>query len=447
MYKIWQLQAAINLNRLFMKNIFLGIAFVFCVSLNAQTILTLEEANRITLENNFGIRIAKNNIQLAENQTDKSVNGYLPTVFANGGLNGSFGGSTQQFNNGLEANTANAITWGASASVNADYTIYDKQRDLTLDQFKENLALSNLQLRQAIEQSVLQVHNSYYQLALQLENLAVLNQSIEISKERLKREAYRLEYGQGSGLDILNAEVDIKRDSVNLLNALMAVENEKRNLNVAMGRGINEQFDIEASTEINANLNLTSLLENAKADNVDMQINRQTLTLNEMDLDIIEAEKKPTLTAGAAYNFNFSDNPSEAFVTQSTSRGFSGNVGVAWTIFDGSRDIRKQNTALNLTNLKLQAAQIEQQLERDITNAWASYQNSIFVLRVEKSAVETNRENFSRTEEQVKVGRLSSLEFRQAQLNLLNAQTSLNNAKLNTKLAEVQLLALVGKLL
>ena len=100
-----------------------------------------------------------------------------------------------------------------------------------------------------------------------------------------------------------------------------------------------------------------------------------------------------------------------------------------------------------MTNLKLQAELVEQQLERDIVNAWATYQNSIFILEVEESAVETNRENFTRTEEQVKFGRLTSIEFRQAQLNLLNAQTSVNNARLNAKLAEIQLLALVGRLL
>jgi outer membrane protein TolC len=275
----------------------------------------------------------------------------------------------------------------------------------------------------------------------------VLTESIEISKERLRRAQTLLDFGQGDGLAVLNAEVDIKRDSVNLLNALLAVDNEKRNLNFAMGRNSTEDFSVLASTEIDASLNLEDLIASAKEDNIALQINRQTLSVNEMDLDIIEAERKPTLSAGASYDFNFSDNATGSFIDQSNSRGLSANVTVAWTLYDGSRDIRKQNTALGLTNLKLQAGLVEQQLERDIINAWATYQNSIFILEVEESAVETNRENFTRTEEQVKFGRLTSLEFRQAQLNLLNAQTSVNNAKLNAKLAEIQLLALVGRLL
>lgn len=431
-----------------MKNVLIGFFLLFaCHALFSQSVLTLEDAKLLTLENNFGIKIAKNNVQLAENQTDRSVNGYLPTVSASGGVNGSFGGSTQQFSTGQENNVSSAFNWGANASVRADYTLLDKRRDLGLDQLKENLKLSNLELTQSIEQNLLQVYVSYYQLALQRENVEVLTESIEISKERLRRAQTQLELGQGNGLDVLNAEVDIKRDSVNLLNALLNVENEKRNLNFAMGRDARVDFDVVASTDIDTSLNLDELVASAKADNIALQINRQTLSVNEMDLDIIEAETKPTLSAGASYDFAFSDNATGSFIDQSNSRGLSANVSVAWTLYDGSRDIRKQNVALNLTNLKLQAELVEQQLERDIINAWATYQNSIFILEVEESAVATNRENFTRTEDQVKFGRLTSLEFRQAQLNLLNAQTSVNNARLNAKLAEIQLLALVGRLL
>jgi len=430
-----------------MRFIFLSILLLICFHVNGQNLLTLEQAKIVTLENNFGIKIAENNVDIAKNQTDKSVNGYLPTVSATGGLNGNFGGSSQQFNNGQEASTSNAITWGANASVNADYTIFDKRRDLTLDQLKESLNLSNLQLRQSIEQNLLQVYNDYYQLALFQENENVLMESMSISQERFRRAKYQLEYGQGTGLNVLNAEVDIKRDSVNLLNARMQVANQKRNLNVAMGRNSSEQFNIEAITSINEDLQLEVLVTGAITDNINLQIFRQNLAVNELQLGIIEAERKPTISAGASYDFNYSDNPPGAFINQSNARGLAANVRVNWTLYDGSRDIRKQNVAINLSTQKLQIDELEQQLERDIINAWANYQNARFVLEVEESAVETNKENFTRTEEQVKIGRLSSIEFRQAQLNLINAQTSLNNAQLNAKLAEIQLLALVGDLI
>ncbi|HCO83238.1 MAG TPA: transporter, partial [Arenibacter sp.] len=49
--------------------------------------------------------------------------------------------------------------------------------------------------------------------------------------------------------------------------------------------------------------------------------------------------------------------------------------------------------------------------------------------------------------EQFQLGRITSIEFRQAQINLLNAQTNKNLAKYDAKLAELQLLQLTGQLL
>lgn len=430
-----------------MKNIIFGAILIFGFSLNAQNILTLEEAKTITLANNFGIQIAKNNVQVAENQTDKSVNGYMPIVSANGGLRSNFGGASQKFNNGQEASTSNAFTWGGNAQVRADYTIFDKRRDLTFEQLKQSLDLSNLQSRQTIEQNLLEVYNGYFQVAQLAENTVALLDAIEISKERLRRAQYQLELGQGSGLNVLNARVDIQRDSVNLLNARMNLENAKRNLNVSMGRNPTEEFYVETNTSITENLNLETLIAQSTQENIALKVNRQNLAVNEMNLQLIDAERQPTVTAGASYDFNFTDNPNGAFIDQSNSKGITANVGINWTIFDWSRDIRKENVALNLTNQKLQIDQLRQQLERDVINAWTNYQNALFVLQVEESALETNQENFSRTQEQVRIGQLTSIEFRQAQLNLLNAQTSLNNARFNAKLREIQLLQLAGRLI
>lgn len=430
-----------------MKTITWIICIGLSVSLYSQEVLTIEDAKVITLENNFGILIAKNNVEIARNQTDKKANGYLPTVTANGGLSGNFGGSSQKFGNGNEASTANAFTWGANASVAAAYTILDKRRDLTLDQLKESLTLTDLQLKQTIEQNLLQIYNIYYQVAQLSENVSALQEAINISNERLRRAEYQLELGQGSGLDVLNARVDIQRDSVNILNAVMNLQNEKRNLNVAMGRNANIDFTIDSNSELEENLDLESIIEASKSENVQLLVNRQNLIVSEMDLQIIEAEKKPTLNAGASYDYNYSDNPPGAFINTSNSRGLAANIGLNWTIFDGTRDIRKQNTIISLSNQQLQIDQIQQEIERDILNAWANYENALFVLEVEKNAVRTNEENFVRTEEQVSIGRLSSIEFRQAQLNLLNSQTSLNNAKFNARLREIQLIQLAGELI
>jgi outer membrane protein TolC len=263
----------------------------------------------------------------------------------------------------------------------------------------------------------------------------------------MKRAEYALELGQGNGLAVLNAKVDIQRDSVNLLNALLNLETEKRNLNVAMGREANIEFQIEKDNRLSNVEALESLISKAKDENISIRINRQNLLVNEYNIDLINAENKPTVTSGLSYNLAYSDNAAGAFITQSSSNSLAGNIGVNWTIFDGTRSIRRQNAVLNLTNQKLQIDQLEQQVERDVINAWKNYQNDLFVIGVQENALKTNQENFDRTEEQFRSGQVSSIEFRQAQLNLINAQFSLTNAKYSAKIREVQLNQLIGNII
>ncbi|MEZ4918543.1 MAG: TolC family protein [Saprospiraceae bacterium] len=417
------------------------------VGLSAQDVLSLDQATEITLANNYGILVAKNNVLVAENNTERRANGYLPRVSANAGLNSSLGGSHQSFSTGLEASTSNAFTWGGNASVGANYTLYDKRRSLTMDQLRESLNLSNLQLRQTIEANLLQVYAAYYQLAQLAENTAALEEALSISRERLRRAEYQQEYGQGSGLNVLNAQVDIQRDSVNLLTTRQLYANAQRNLNVLMGRTTTTAFQVDTTLQYEQGLDLGTLLSEAKDKNVTAQLSRQSRSVNELNLQLIDAENVPTVTAGASYGFNYSDNPDQAFITSSDSRSLAANVGLSWTIFDGTKKVRRQNALLNLGNLSLQLEQVEQELERNLINAWENYQNALFILNVERAATATNRENFDRTQAQLSVGQLGSLEFRQAQLNLLNAQVNLNNAKYTAKLRELELLQLAGRLM
>lgn len=430
-----------------MKNVYIILCVLFASQSLAQNLLTPEEAKQITLENNFGIQIAKNDLEIAKNLTDRKANGYLPTVVADAGLNGNLGSASQTFSNGLEASFNNAFNWGANASVGANYTIFDRSRALSLEQLQQSVELSDIQLRQTIEQNLLTVYNQYYQLVQLEENIKSLTEVIDISKDQLRRAQYNLDLGQGDGLSILNVQVDIQRDSINLLNAQMSLDNAKRDLNVTMGRDSDVQFDINPDQLTAQAFSLESLIEDAKNKNTNLQLNKLGIAINSMNLDLLEAEKKPTVFAGASYGINYSDNATGSFIDQSNSRGLNGNVGVSWTIFDGSRDVRKQNAILNISNQKLQLENLEQLLERDIRNAWSNYQNAIFVLEVEKKALDTNQENFERTEERVKAGQLGTIEFRQAQLNLLTSQVSLANAKVIAKLREIELLQLAGKLL
>ena len=94
-----------------------------------------------------------------------------------------------------------------------------------------------------------------------------------------------------------------------------------------------------------------------------------------------------------------------------------------------------------------QKDQIITGIERDFNNSWDDYQNRLRIYRVQEENIKTSQNNFDRTQEKFKLGQVSSIEFRQAQVNLVTAEVSRNQAKFEAKLAELIVLQLSGELL
>jgi outer membrane protein TolC len=400
------------------------------------------------LENNYGIKVAQNNIRIAENNTGIYNTGYLPTVTATVGPKLNVGGSHTTFNTGDELVVNTAASWNATASVNVNYTLYNKARSYNVESLKQRLNLSELEARKTVELNVLQLLSNYYDATNLSQNLDLQVQTLEVSRRRLQRAQYRYDYGQGTRLDVLNAEVDVQRDSINFLNTRQQLANAKRNLNVVIGRDVNTAFEVDTTVAYTAGLTLETLVQRAKDNNMDLLISNKNIDLSHLDIQIINAGKKPTIGTNAAYSYNYQDNPSSSFFAKQRSGGVSAGVSLSWNIFDGgSIRTRSDNTRVTIENQQVLKQQLEQELERDVANFWESYQNALYILQAEEHNLSTNRLNFERTEEQYDIGQVTSVEFRQAQLNLLTAATNYNTAKYNAKAFELQLLQLSGDLL
>ena len=90
--------------------------------------------------------------------------------------------------------------------------------------------MSELEARQTIEQTIVQLLAVYYDVSRRSENVKSLEETLRYFKRRLTRAEYQFEYGQNTKLDVLNAEVDINNDSINIINARQNLINSKRDL-------------------------------------------------------------------------------------------------------------------------------------------------------------------------------------------------------------------------
>ncbi|NAS31474.1 TolC family protein [Flavobacteriaceae bacterium R38] len=441
----------------------IGYAVLFfcgCTTVYAQETLSKEKAIEQTLENNLGIKIAKNSVNIAENNAGVLNSGYLPTVTGNAGGNYSRQNVEAQLAERLgeegqiipeEIRASDGVeTRSYNASVNINYTLFDGLgRYYNYKSLKEQSDLSELEARETIENTLLQLFSVYYEVARLTENNQNLEETLRISKDRLKRAKYQFEYGQNTRLDLLNAEVDVNTDSINVLNSRQTLKNTKRDLNLILNRDLSIGFEVDTLVEFVPDLIMEDMILKAKRNNVVILQMEKGLRINKFNYKATKGGYLPTIGLTGSYGWNQNNNNNPAsFANQNTNSGISGGISLSWNLFDGGRTITSvKNAKLTYENQELLKKQTEQQVERDIQNTWETYRNALFILRTQEENVKTNRNNFERTEERYKLGQTTSIEFRQAQLNLLNSIVTRNQAKYTAKLAELEVLQVSGELL
>ena len=132
----------------------------------------------------------------------------------------------------------------------------------------------------------------------------------------------------------------------------------------------------------------------------------------------------------------------------SKSSGLNAGVNFTWNVFDGGvTKTRISNVKITLQNEEILQQQQEETLKNNLRNTFDNYQNQLFILKSQEKNVVTAQNNFERTEERFKLGQISSIEFRTAQINLINSKTALNNAKFDAKIIELNLLQISGDIL
>jgi len=420
-----------------------------CFTSFAQETLGKREVIEQALKYNYDIQVANNNITSAMNNASIYNSGYLPTISGTAGATYNISTSNVTFADGSERAISGLKTNSYNSRLNINYTLYDGNgRKYSFKSLKETYNLTQLQARQIIETSLISIFTIYYDVARLTQNQMNLIQSINISRERLQRARYGFEYGQNTQLDVLNSEVNFNTDSINYLNVSQELENTKRNLNYLLGRDISTTFNVDTTVVYMVGLTLDGLLTRALQNNVQLLQDQSAIKSSKYEIISSKSGYIPKINLTLGYGWDQRDNGSVSFLTNSSSYGPTASATLSWNLFDGGLTrIRLQGNKINLENRKIVEKQNEQLIKRNLVNAWGGYQNSLFVLKAESKNLETNRLNFERTQEQNKLGQITSIVFREAQQNLLQSQLNFNKAKYDAKIAELALLQLSGDLL
>jgi len=440
-----------------LKKLFLFILITNYI--NGQKFISKEEALELVLENNFGIKVSKNTTEIVKNNSSILNSGYLPSLSISSGGNYT-GSDTEIAFPGQFDDQGNPIpnrvfedqeTQRFNAGLNLNYTLFDGLgRRYTYKRLKEEYALSELQLRETIEFTTLQLFEVYFNIAQLTESQKISQETLDISKDRLRRAEVAFIHGQGNKLSVLNAQVDVTNDSISLIQVNQQLGNTKRDLNLLMNQPINQDFDVGLDVSFINSLQIESWLETAEQFNIELLKQKSNSQINAYDIKINQSGYLPTVGLIGSYGWNLNKSPATAFFPGTNNTTYSLGVGasLSWNIFDGGRTLtRVKNAKLSFNNQELIQQETKMSFERNLENALQNSINTKEIFEIQNKQVETATYNFERSEEQYKLGSITAIEFRQAQINLANAQNQRTIAKYRAKLSELQLIQITGQLL
>ena len=413
----------------------------------SQEVLTVQDAVKIALENNFDIQIASNNAKIDATNVSSANAGILPNLDAVLTNSNSILDTKQTQSDGSIKELNNAKNMNLSYGLALNWTVFDGFKMFAKhEQLKQIEQLGNTELQFTILNKVGTVLETYYQIVQQQQQLKVLDTTLVISQLRLDLAKNRYTIGKASKLEVLNAEVDWNTDNTNLLRQKELYSNTKTYLNELLARELTSEFMVSEEVFIDKNLQFADLKTKVSSQNPQLQMQLLNKRIAELSLKQIKGDRYPTIGLTSGYNFTRSES-SLGFVSQSTGNGLVYGVNARMNIFNGSLQNRNEKVAkINVENAGIYLEREKTQLESQLLSAYTTYLTNIQLTELEDKNEKIAEQNLDITLEKFKIGTITTVEFRTAQLNYVNAKFRNNSAQFQAKISEIALKVLAGNL-
>ncbi len=409
----------------------------------AQEVLTLQDAIAIALKNNYNIRMANNQTNIAYVNNTLGNAGFLPNLNLGVGQNFNVNNTELKFFSGETREGTNQID-NLNANLILGWTLFDgMQMFINRDRLTEMELMGKSNARLQIEKTLFQVFTIYYNIEQQLKRIQSIQEAIQLSKERVELATIRINLGAATELDILTAEVDINADSALIIQEQLVVKNLKVALNEVMGIDAESEYDV-MEAPILPPIDMQLAKEKALINNTEMILADHNLKLGEFNLKQWKSNVYPQIDLNAAYNFN-RQNAQIGILQFNRTSGLALGLTATWNIFNGFNNKREIQVArLNIENQLLAKEQIKNALSAEILTSINEYQTAMKISAQEDKNLVVAERNLSITKERLNAGALTNIELRQAQLNLINVQFRKITADFNAKMADLNLRRLSG---
>jgi outer membrane protein TolC len=436
-----------------MKSLYLSLLFLLSllsVSTRAQSVYGLKDCIAIGLDRNFSILVAKNNEAISKNNYSLGNAGLLPSLDLTGRQSGTLTNSTVNLVDGTKTTTDGIYNTTTNGSAVLALTLFNGFNAVTTyKKLGELNQVGQLNTQLTIENFISDLVSGYFNYILQVQQMNNLKYALTLSRERLRIDGDRYILGSGSKLEVLQSSVYVNSDSSNLSRQNEVTRSAQIRLNELMAiEDLSKDFASKDTTiDVNPGLLYEKLLDETLTGNTNLLIARKNKIISDYDYKIILSRSYPYLNFSGGYSYTmntFSKSTTKNQLNNGMNYGFT--LGV--NLFDGFNQRRNiRNSAIDRENKDLRYREIEQGIKADLLTIYSAYSNYLRLINLEEQNFQTATENLEIALERYKLGSLSGIDLREVQKSLLDARERLISAHYQTKLAEVSLQLISGKIM
>ena len=410
---------------------------------------TLKSCLETGLEKNYSIRLVRNQEQISKNNATIANAGYLPTLDLSAKYSGTVDNTETKARATGETTTTNGVfDQTMNAGINLNWTLFDGFKiQANYSRLKELERQGETLTRIAIEDFIANMTAEYYNYIQQQIRLKNFRYAMSLSKERLRIVEERYIVGNFSRLDLQQARVDYNADRAQYMKQQESVKSSLIRLNELMANEnmIQDVAINDSIIDLNTLLSFDELWQSTLDNNASLLKSEQNKNLAALEMKSVKSRNFPYLKVNAGYGYTLNKYDISSTM-QRDNLGFNFGVTMGFNLFDGNRRREIKNARIAVENAQLQQDDMRQTLKADLSNLWQAYQNNIEMLELERENLISAIENHEIASERYMLGNLSGIEMREAQKSLLDAEERILSAEYDTKMCEISLLQLSGKI-
>jgi len=434
-----------------MKKILIYILLLLPTIIFSQENLSLENAIKIGLKQNFDIQINKKNLEISKLNNNPGKAGALPKINLSAKKEEAV---SDQSNNPTSFIQEILKSESINATANLSWTLLNgygiKASKEKLNQLEY---LSNGNLTLTLENTTQAIILSYYNCILQKDRLNLLQNVVNLSRERLIYQKTKYDIGVSSKMEFLQVENTLLTDSSNLLTQKLNYNNSLKNLNLVLGVELDSEWNLtdEMSTKTQI-FNLKDLQSETFRNNTN--INNQFLNNEIIRQDIILAKSAyypiVSFNSGASYNESTYDVGDSGFEGSNTGEtlNYYANLSVNFRLYDGGnyKTLLQESEIRDLIN-DLNIEKKHREIKNQLSINYEKYNSNIIIYNLRKKAFDIAQINYQLANDKNNRGNINSFDLRDIEIAYLNSGISYLQSVYNLNESYLNLVKITGGIL